>query len=257
MENQTRWIAGPTGIDRPTGNCESGRSPSRGDTLRLGLIWLGSYVLAVFVSGADAQTAVLPPAIAAAVAACGWRWAPSRRLAAVGALAASVLQPATVLPWTIAAIGFSLAVLGRDRVVAAGSSMDELDRYLARCRRRDEAATALFVGVRADATTVRALLASARVTDSLVVRQTRSRTEVYGLLDGADVVREAVEARFASQMRGLQPTFGWAAFPADGLTLDLLIEQARRSASPARDNEAAEPTMLKPALAFQHTAAGS
>lgn len=234
---------------------------TRRDALALGPIWLGSCVSAVLVSGAGPQAAVLPAVIAAVVVACGWRWPASRPLAAVCALAVSAVEPALVLPWTIAALGLSLAVVDRARI-AAGTSIDELDRYLARCRRREEAATALFVDVRADARTVRDLLRTARVTDSLVVRQTRSRTEVYGLLDGSDVVREAVEARFSAQLDGLAPSFGWAEFPADGLTLDVLLERARGSAS-STSPSFARPVAQSPApelvlrLAFDQEATGA
>jgi len=151
-----------------------------------------------------------------------------RVAATATALVAAAAQPVAVLPWIVAAICLSLLVLDRGRTQPA-PGLGELERYLERCRRRHEPATALYLEMEADSAALRSLLRAARITDSLEVRRARSRSrcEVYGLLEGADVTRAKVEARFLEVLDGATPAFGWATYPQDGLTLDVLFEHAR------------------------------
>jgi hypothetical protein len=214
------------------------------------LIWLAAFALAVSVSHASLAAAALPDAIAAGIALVGFRWPPSRRIGAACALVATAISPANVLPWTLAAICMTIVVDGRAGAVRE-PALSELDRYLERCRRRDEPATVLFLDIEADVNALRNLLASARVTDSLVVSRSRSRFQVYGLLDGTDLTRANVTARFADALSGARPMFGWATYPADGLTLDVLLEHARRSAAvteSARSEPSAEGSLVQPSL---------
>jgi hypothetical protein len=215
------------------------------------LIWVGAAVLAIAVSHADVTAAALPAALALGVCAVGSRWPLSGRIAAAFALVAAAVEPATVLPWTLAAVCLSAVVNGRSGADPQ-PPLGELDRYLERCRRRGEPATALVVDMEADATALRNLLRSVRVTDSLVVRRSKSRFIVYGLLDGDELTRAPVTARFGEALDGVAPAFGWACYPADGLTLDALLEQAQRTilpAAPASERVAGEAPRAQPQLA--------
>lgn len=199
-----------------------------GDAARLVPVWLSAAAAAVLLSGAGAAAAVLPAAIAFAFAGIGLRWAISSGAAAASALAAAAaLDPARAFPWYCAAVCLSIVLGDRARGVEE-RGLDELDRLLERCRRSGEPATALLLQVEADATALRNLLRSTRVTDSLVVRGSRSRREVYGLFAGGGPIRGKVETRFVEAL-DREAAFGWASYPDDGLTLDALLDHARAS----------------------------
>jgi hypothetical protein len=213
------------------------------------LIWLAAFALAIRVSHASLAAAALPDAIAAGIALVGFRWPASRRVGAACALVATAVHPAKVLPWTLAAICMTL-VVDRQAGAVREPSLSELDRCLERCRRRGEPATVLFLDIEADVNALRKLLRSARVTDSLVVSRSRSRFQVYGLLDGTDHTRANVRARFGDALSGARPMCGWASYPADGLTLDVLLEHARRSvvSESASSELSTEPAPVQPSL---------
>jgi hypothetical protein len=202
--------------------------------LRLGdagvatLIWLVACGFAILVSHADPAAAALPAALALGATMIGFRWPLSRRLAAPAALIAAVFEPSTVLPWTVAAIGLSAAVEQRAAAITV-PDLGALERCLERCRRRGDPATVLVLEVAADAAAVRNLFRTVRVTDSFVIRRFRQRFEVLGLLEECDVARATIQARFAESLHGVTPRFGWASYPVDGLTLDVLLEHARTS----------------------------
>lgn len=195
---------------------------------RVAPIWLVTAVLAIGLSHAQVAHVAVVAGVALGPALVSLRWEAALRLAGVAALLGACVEPATLLGWTAAAVALSFAAVQHAGTVRE-PSIGELERYLERCRRRGEEATVMYLGMAASAAAVRRLLALARVTDSLVVRQARSRWEVYGLLEGVDVTRAAVEARFENALDGIVPVFGWASYPADGLTLDVLLDHARSS----------------------------
>jgi hypothetical protein len=214
------------------------------------LIWVGAVVLAIAVSHATVAAAALPAALALGGMVGGCRWPLSGRVGAAFALVAAAVEPATVLPWALAAICLTAVVNGRSGADPE-PALGELDRYLERCRRRAEPATALVVDMEADVTALRNLLRSARVTDSLVVRRSKSRFVVYALLDGDERTRATVKARFGAALDGVTPAFGWACYPADGLTLDALLEQAQKTilpAAPASERWTGEAPQAQPQL---------
>lgn len=151
-------------------------------------------------------------------------------------LAIAVELPA-ILPWVVVAICLSVWVSGRTRTVRT-SALGELDLFLERCRRRGEPTSFLVVDIPAHAKALPTLLQSVRVTDSLDVRRAGSRYEVYGLLEGSDISRAQLEARFTQALDGVAPTFGWASYPDDGLTVDALHRQARGSMTTTRTESA-------------------
>jgi hypothetical protein len=218
------------------------------DAAAVVLIWLAAFALAILVSHASLAAAALPAGIALGVAVLGSRWPLSRRVAAACALVAAGVEPAAVLPWTLAAVCLS-AVVSAHAGAVSEPALSDLDRHLERIRRRGEPATVLVLEMEANVTVLRDLLGCTRVSDSLVVRRSRSRFEVYGLLEGCDLARENVHARFAEALDGVTPAFGWASYPADGLTLDALLERARESiltTSASSRRPAAEASRIQP-----------
>jgi len=199
-----------------------------GDAITAILIWLAAAALAILVSDADVPSAALPAGLALAATVIGLRWPVVRRLAAPAALVAGALEPSTVLPWTVAAVCLSLAAEQRAAAIAL-PDLGSLEECLERCRRRGDPATVLVLQVPSDAVAVRNLLRTVRVTDSFVIRRWRDRFEVCGLLEECDVARTDIEARFAASLHGVTPRLGWASYPVDGLTLDVLLEHARTS----------------------------
>lgn len=198
------------------------------DAATAALISVAAFALAILVSHASVAAAALPAGLALGASLIGLRWPVVGRLAAPAALVAAAVEPSTVLPWTVAAICLSFAIEQRAAVISV-PDLGALERCLERCRRRGDPATVLVLQVAADAVAVRNLLRTVRVTDSFVIRRFSDRFEVYGLLEECDVARACIEARFAASLHGVTPRFGWASYPVEGLTLDVLLEHARTS----------------------------
>jgi hypothetical protein len=181
----------------------------------------------------DVLAAILATAsVIAAIA--GLRW--PGRLGTVagfsGLLAAGVLALALRelhAPGLVLALGLTCLMLGV--IIGAGReqrddrSGSELQRHLARCRRRGENASALVVTM-SDPIGKNAMEAL-RITDSASVRRIGKRWELHAIFDNDDVPRRIVEDRLGRALGNSTPTFGWATFPADGLTLEALFEHAR------------------------------
>ena len=199
-----------------------------GDAVTAALIWLAAAALAIVLSDAAVPAAALPAGLALAATVIGLRWPVARRLAAPAALVAAALEPSTVLPWSVAAVCLSLAVEQRAAAIAL-PDLGPLEECLERCRRRGDPATVLVLQVPLDAVAVRNLLRTVRVTDRFVIRRLRDHFEVCGLLEECDTARAGIETRFAASLHGVTPRFGWASYPVDGLTLDVLLQHARTS----------------------------
>ena len=148
------------------------------------------------------------------------------RLSTACVLVAVVVAAAASQPWIVAAICLAVLVVDRARVRTGG---DDLDLFLERCRRRGEETSFVVVDIPPNVKALPDLLQSLRVTDSLVVRSSRSGCELHGLVDGPDTVRADVERRFVDALDGISPRFGWASYPADGLTVDALYTKARHA----------------------------
>ena len=212
-------------------------------------VWLCSVALALLVSDVTPLAVGLPAAIAFAVAVVGSRWAASRRVAAAcSLLAAAALDPAAALPWILAAVALTAVVNERAPTVAE-PALGELDRSLERCRRRGEPAAVVFLDMASEPAVLSRLMASARISDSLVVRSSETRVEVFGLLEGCDLERANVAERFEQALGGTAAFVGWSSYPSDGLTLDALLKHARnpilsepsRTARAARDAPRVQP----------------
>ena len=196
----------------------------------VGAAYAGWLTLAALAAG-------IPPGLEPV--ACLW-------IAAIGVLAVAhrVLRPVAVLagvvavffepalaPWLLAA-GFAQLALEAwmTNRIAPPPLDSDLQRALMRARRRDEDVAALVATAQkppvADVAGVLGLL---RVTDSHEIAMTDRRWELRAIFEGTAIDRAAIEKRLAEALPGLR--FGWADFPADGATLEVLLDQARADAS--------------------------
>jgi hypothetical protein len=107
-------------------------------------------------------------------------------------------------------------------------AIDELERHLMRCRRREEAADVLTAEVVDAGDATRARLAGCfRLTDSVDVRRARRAVELTAVFDADGLDRDALERRLLVVAGDHDVRLGWARFPDDGLTLQALREVAR------------------------------
>jgi len=125
-------------------------------------------------------------------------------------------------------------------------STQDLQRHLDWCRRREENAHMLVALVpEAAVSDERALLEAFRLTDSVAIAQHRGRYEVHAIIDDHRLSRAGLERRVIEEV-GADAEFGWAAFPQDGYTLDVLREHALSELSVSVDDELAALGRLQP-----------
>jgi hypothetical protein len=188
--------------------------------------YAGWLLLAALAAALPPQVEPLACALMAgvgllAVAPRGLR--PLAMLAAVGAV---VVEP-ELIPWLLAAAFAQLALEARaSRRIGPPALDSDLQRALMRGRRRDEEVAALV------ATTdeppgegIIEVLDLLRVTDSYEVEATERHWELRAVFEGEGLQREAVERRLSAAVHGMR--FGWAEFPREGATLEVLLEEAR------------------------------
>lgn len=148
--------------------------------------------------------------------------------------AAAALALAAAPAWTWIPAG-AVVVLAVARLEGRARTRghEELQRHLARARRSGGELALLVARPRDGEGAAEALCARLRSTDATTVWRGRGAVEAHCTLDGDDLDRHAVEHRLASGA-GARVPLGWATFPADGLTLEELLEEARaRLSSPA------------------------
>jgi hypothetical protein len=121
----------------------------------------------------------------------------------------------------------------------------DLQRQLMRSRRRGEDAAVLVARSKAlPRAATEDLLGTLRATDGFEVATHGPATEIRAVLDASGLDRDAVERRVRSVTADTGTEFGWAQFPGDGVTLNVLIDHARKSLVPAAwDERNAEPLM--------------
>jgi hypothetical protein len=109
---------------------------------------------------------------------------------------------------------------------------DELERHIMRCRRRQEPAAVLVLRVAAAGRmSPDRLRASFRLTDSVAITRTRYGYELVGVFDEDGLDRDALEWRLRAALGGIATCVAWARFPDDGVTLGMLIGDARAALS--------------------------
>jgi hypothetical protein len=148
-------------------------------------------------------------------------------------------------PWLVGGVALAAAVGLAPR--ASGTSTEQLERHLMRCRRRQEAAAVLVARVTAPAGSSQATQASHerlttcfRLTDSLVIGRTQRGCEVAAIFDEDRFDREGLERRLRAQAGDAAVHCGWSRFPEEGLTLEALLDRAR-AGLPAEEQAFARP----------------
>jgi hypothetical protein len=191
----------------------------------LAAIWIACLAAAVLAADVEIEQAALPAIPGALGAGLALREGDGWRLLTALAIVPAALLGPEILAWTVA--GASTVLLAGTTASRPAPLVADPQRHLVSCRRRGEPATILAVDVgKLESSQLRALQQSTRMSDSLAAKRIPGGRRIYGVLDGDDVDRAAVERRLAGVL-GDHAVFGWASFPADGYTLDVLLEHAR------------------------------
>jgi hypothetical protein len=97
-----------------------------------------------------------------------------------------------------------------------------------RCRRREEPASVLVARLPARVRiSPERVLACFRLTDSVSIARIRDGYEIAGVFDEDGFEREGLELRLRAALDGIDARIGWMRFPDDGVTLEVLLENAR------------------------------
>jgi hypothetical protein len=141
------------------------------------------------------------------------------------AMIPGALPSAPAWVWVVSGGAIALLVSVRGGPVELRSH--DLQRHLDWCRRRQENAHVLVLrfSLREVPRPAR-LLDSFRTTDSIALHYSHGTCELQAVLDDTGFSREGVQRRVCDSGSGTF-RFGWAEFPADGVTLDSLIQTAR------------------------------
>jgi hypothetical protein len=213
---------------------------------RAGCIWLGMAV----VAGMTAETARFDAI--AVVCILGTLAAVSHRPWTIAApLGVAVLVDVTILPWAVAAMALSWD----PRPGFAPPRLDsEPQRQLMRSRRRNEAASVVVVQANRPVKPAE-LWPSLRATDGFDVVCRRDGIELRAVLEDQGLDRWSFTQRIREVLGASEVRFGWASFPADGVTLEVLVDAAREDlASADAASPATEPATVLPAVPARATA---
>ena len=149
------------------------------------------------------------------------------------ATAAAVLPTAFgdgIAAWALPLAAALVALPAVTRSAAQVAGREQLQLHLDRARRREESVHVLFVRVTGGPALDPAAVADLfRLSDSIWLRQIGSGQDLLAVLDDHKLEREGVERRLLTSLA--HPfRLGWAGFPADGYSLERLIEHARDAA---------------------------
>lgn len=231
--------------------CSEARTVRADDVLRAALIWLGMAV----ASGLALESVRFD--VLAVVSALGTLTVASRRRWALAApLGAAAFLDPTLLPWAVAAVALSWD----PRSGLAPPRLDsEPQLQLMRCRRRNEAASVVVVQANGPAETAE-LWASLRTTDGFDVVSGRDGIELRAVLEDDRLDRTAFAQRIRGVLGASEVRFGWASFPADGASLEVLVDAARAdlaSADASAGSPVRQPATVPPAVPAPAIAEGS
>jgi hypothetical protein len=193
-----------------------------------GLLWLTVALAAALLPLDPTQHIVV--AVAAALIAVLLPQPASVRV--VSALAMIPIGFADAPAWSFVAAGGLLAMcLARSSAATVASPLERIQRHLEWCRRRNETSHLLWVHApQIDRDTATAALDAFRITDAAaLLHEGDGGEEIVAMVDDTSFEREGLERRLRAQV-GKDAGFGWATFPDDGVTLDVLFHQARAAA---------------------------
>jgi hypothetical protein len=189
------------------------------------VIWGVTALTVLAFAPAGSPGARVLAAAAAASALVALRRNPRQALLTVLSLAPFVSAPgARSAAWALGAVGLTLAIRGPGVRAFAGA---DLHRHLAAARRREVACDMLVIrpiGPAGDR--LARILRELRSTDSAELRPLGfAGRELQVLFEDVGAARQAVQERLERRAGG-GVAFGWARFPDDGLSVDVLAKRA-------------------------------
>lgn len=209
-------------------------------TLLSALLWLAAGAAAALLSAVRVSADAVPAALGiAAVVAAPWSRRTWQVLTITAVVTAATFASGTLLPWALCA-AIATVWLAQERSRADGLS-PELKLLIARRGRRP---ASVLVAILPGAS-VQRLRAALRLTDGFDYRPARAGIELHGVIDDCSVHDRSTIERRLSELSAAVPAFGWALYPDEGLTLDVLVAAARQR---AMDQAAAETSGATPAL---------
>jgi hypothetical protein len=193
------------------------------------MLWLATGLLALATAGTAPVVPPLVAAIAVVLVLTGPGGSTAARLAlAVSYLPAAFAGQAPTAAWLAAGVLMSIATRSPR---PAGSGETELLRHLERARRRGEPASVMVLRLpSAGRRAARELQRRLRAADSVRTVRGVAANEIHAVMDGGDLEAGAVEARLGTdEISGA--SVGWARFPRDGGSLEVLLATARERAT--------------------------
>lgn len=184
--------------------------------------WVVAVAGATLLSDADASAGLLAASVGVIAAVFIVVLPAAWPLATVAAGTIGVVEPGALLPWTLAATAAVFLIAAHRK--PAPSPLLNPEVLIARCRRLGTTAQ-IVVGEGTGPDALGALASAVRTTDGFAARETPGGCEIVGVIEGDAVDRAAVERRLNAALGG-GVTFGWAQFPADGLTLEVAAAAA-------------------------------
>ncbi len=148
----------------------------------------------------------------------------SRLVIAAAMLPVAFAGSAPSVAWVLAGILVAGVAAASERPLVSRSQ--DLQRHLDWCRRREEQAHVLVIHLpEAADDDERRVLEAFRLTDSVAITRYEGRRELHAVVDDHRLSREGLQRRVVQEV-GPNAQFGWAAFPEDGFTLDVLLDRA-------------------------------
>ena len=187
-------------------------------------VWAVGATVALAMAQAHVTGALAVGVVGALVALLALGGSLPLRLATAVAMApVAFAATAPRISWVLAgALVAGLAATAERPLIAR---VGELQRHLDWCRRREESAHVLVVMLPGAENDHRRLLEAFRLTDSVAIQTHREGCEVHAVIDDHRLSRAGLERRIVQEV-GDDARFGWAAFPQDGYTLEVLLERA-------------------------------
>ena len=217
-------------------------------TVRLQLLWLATGLLALAVPGRPLALTLVIATVAVLIVLTAPGLTTATRLAlALSFLPAAFAGQAPTSAWLAAAVLMSIAT-SVPRPAESGEA--PLLRHLERARRRGEPATVMVFGVPSLGRRVtNDLQRRLRAADSVRTVRRVGSGEIHAVMDGGDVEVDVIESRLqAHEIAGA--AVGWARFPGDGGSLDVLLATARERACESDADAAHAATTDRPAASF-------
>lgn len=205
-------------------------NPLFSSSSKLALLWASASLIASVAPLADSARIAVVAVVAVLMLLVPETTRPTRLFAVAMLLPALLEQPPA---WSyVLAGGLLAAVVARPSPTERTMTpLERIQRRLEWYRRRDESAEIVWIHSpeMSDATTER-IIDLFRVTDA-AARVPGSAGEIVAMLDPLKLDHAGLERRIRACAEGADLGIGWATFPADGVTLEVLFDRAHDAAA--------------------------